>query len=175
MRQARDIRSGAKVARRTCVVVPANAGCIAQWPVKQRDRDFKQPACEVRWTPAFAGATAGSDVLHRHLAVPHRRARREAFGRIDDGVGVDAVVAVEVADGAGLAELLDAERLDPVAAHAAEPAERRRMAVDHGDDAAVARQRRQQFFDMAEILHATAVAAQVRARRSSRHAAGRPR
>src|SRR3569832_2029734 len=46
---------------------------------------------------------------HRHLAVPHRRPDREAFRRIDDGVGVDAVEAIEVINGAGLAELLDAE------------------------------------------------------------------
>src|SRR6185369_8452582 len=98
---------------------------------------------------------------HRHLAVPHGCADGEAFGRIDDGVGVDAVVAVEVSNSAGLAELLDAERLDPVATHAAEPAERCRMAVDHGHDAAVARQRGQQFFDMAEILDATALAPQI--------------
>src|SRR5690242_7581997 len=97
----------------------------------------------------------------RHLAMPHRRSHREAFRRIDDGVGVDAVVAIEVVNGAGLAELLDAERLDAVAAHAAEPAERSRMAVDHGHDAAVARQRRQQLFDMAEILDATALAPQI--------------
>ena len=76
---------------------------------------------------------------------------------------------------AGLAEMLDAERLDAVAAHAAEPAQRGRMAVDHGDDAAIARQRRQQFFDMAEMRHAAAVAAQSAAPRSSPHAAGRPR
>ena len=42
----------------------------------------------------------------------------------------------------------------------AEPAERRRMAVEHGDDAAIARQRRQQILDMAEILRAAVVAAQ---------------
>ena len=70
------------------------------------------------------------------------------------------MVAVEVANRAGLAEMLDAERLDAVAADAAEPAERGRMAVEHGDDAAVARQRRQQLFDMAEVLHAAPVAAQ---------------
>jgi hypothetical protein len=45
---------------------------------------------------------------HRHLAMPHRRACGEAFGRVDDGVGVHAVVAVEVVDGPGLAEMLDA-------------------------------------------------------------------
>ena len=80
---------------------------------------------------------------HRHAA--------EAFGCVDDRVGVDAVVAVEIADGAGLAELLDPQRFQPVAADAAEPAQRRRMAIDHADDAAIARQRRQQFFDMAEM------------------------
>ena len=69
---------------------------------------------------------------------------------------------------AGLAEMLDAERFDPMAAHAAEPAERRRMAVDHGDDAAVARQRRQQFFDMAEMLRPAAVAAQLSRRGPAR-------
>jgi hypothetical protein len=39
--------------------------------------------------------------------------------------------------------MLDAERLHAVAAHPAEPAQRRVMAVEHGDDAAVARQRGQ--------------------------------
>src|SRR5438105_12791973 len=62
-----------------------------------------------------------ADVSHRHLPMPHRRSHHQAFGRIDDRVGVDAVVAVEVANSTGLAELLDAERLGAVAAHAAEP------------------------------------------------------
>src|ERR1700712_3468772 len=62
--------------------------------------------------PLSRGATNTS---HRHLAVPHRSAGGEAFGGIDDGVGVDAVMAIEIADAAGLAEMLDAERLDPVA------------------------------------------------------------
>ncbi len=70
------------------------------------------------------------------------------------------MVAVEVVDRAGLAELLDAERFDAMSAHAAEPAERRRMSIDHGDDTALARQRRQQFLDMAEMRQSPAVAAQ---------------
>src|ERR1700721_2742439 len=102
-----------------------------------------------------------NDELHRHFAVPHWRPRREAFGGVDDGVGVEAVMAIEVVDGAGLAEMLDAERLDAMPAHAAEPAERGRMAVDHGDDAAIARQRRQQLLDMAEVLHPAPVATQL--------------
>ena len=58
------------------------------------------------------------------------------------------------------AEMLDAERLDAVAADAAEPAQRRRMAVNDSDDAAIARQRRQQILDVAEDCVAAAVAAQ---------------
>src|ERR1700724_2083517 len=75
---------------------------------------------------------------------------------------------VEVADAAGLAEMLDAERFDAVAADAAEPAERRWMAVDHGDDAAVARQRRQHSFDMAEMRQPAAVAAHFSGRGPAR-------
>src|SRR5450631_2952626 len=56
---------------------------------------------------------------HRHFAVPYRRAGGQGFRRIDDGVGVDAVVAVELADRSGLAKMLDAESLDAVAADAA--------------------------------------------------------
>src|SRR6476659_8918938 len=107
-------------------------------------------------------------ISYRHLSVPDRRADGEPLRRIDDGVGVDAVVAVEVADGSGLAERLDAERLDAVAAYAAEPAQRRRMAVDHGHNAAVAWQRRQQLFDVAEMRHAAAVAPQFSRRGPAR-------
>ena len=58
--------------------------------------------------------------------------------------------------------MLDAERLDAVAADAAEPAQGRRMAVDDGDDAAIARQRRQQILDVAEILRAATVSAKTK-------------
>jgi hypothetical protein len=34
------------------------------------------------------------DGSHRHLAMPHRRTCGEAFGRVDDGVGVHAVMAI---------------------------------------------------------------------------------
>src|SRR5258708_6644249 len=105
---------------------------------------------------------------HRHLPVPYRRTGGQGFRRVDDGVGVDAVVAVEVADRASLAEMLDAERFNLVTAHAAEPAQRRRMAVDYGDDAAVARQRRQQFFDMAEMRQPAPIPAPLSRRRPPR-------
>src|SRR5258708_6288876 len=109
--------------------------------------------------PSPATGRGGNGKSHRHFAVPHRRARGQGFRCVEDGVGVHAVVAIEVVDGAGLAEMLDPERLDPVAAYAAEPAQRGGMAVDHGDDAAVARQRRQQMVDMAGILRTAAGAA----------------
>src|SRR3984893_12848294 len=79
--------------------------------------------------PSIAGAFAGF-ASHRHFAVPHRGAGGHAFRRVDDGVGVDTVVAVELADRPGLAKMLDAERFNLVAAHAAEPAEGGGMAVD---------------------------------------------
>ena len=47
-------------------------------------------------------------VSHRHFPVQHRCAGAEAFGGVDDAVGVDTVVAVEILDRAGLAEMLDA-------------------------------------------------------------------
>jgi hypothetical protein len=42
--------------------------------------------------------------------MPHRCARRQFLRGVDDGIGVHAVMAVEIVDGAGLAEMLDAER-----------------------------------------------------------------
>ena len=46
----------------------------------------------------------------RRPEMPDRTPRRDGLGGGNDGVGVDAVVAVEVGDRAGLAEMLDAER-----------------------------------------------------------------
>src|SRR5260370_1373974 len=135
--------------RLASAVVPAKAGTHTPCP-SLRARG-QRPSATTRAGDYGSLLSQGRQILsHRHFAVPHRRAGGEAFGRVDDGVGIDAVVAVEVIDRAGLAEMLDAERLDTMPAHAAEPAERRGMTVDHGDDATVARQRRQQFFDMAE-------------------------
>src|SRR5437016_2862176 len=135
------------------------ARCLCR-PCESRD-PYAVSCLEPRWQISPSTTTAlvmgpcfrRDDRLHRHLPVPHRRTNRKTFRRIDDGVGVDAVVAVEVANAAGLAKMLDAKRLDAVAAHAAEPAQRGRVAVDHGHDAAIAGERRQQPFDMAEMLH----------------------
>ena len=61
------------------------------------------------------------------------------MGSRNDRVGVDAVVTIEIGNGAGLAEMLDAERPHPMTADRAEPGERRRMAIEHGDEATMGR------------------------------------
>ena len=48
----------------------------------------------------------------RYTEIADRTARRDGLRRGNDGVGVDAIVPVEVGDRAGLAEMLDAERPD---------------------------------------------------------------
>src|SRR5882757_9433539 len=46
--------------------------------------------------PASSPPRGNDSNSHRHLAMPHRRTDSEAFRRIDDGVGVHAVMAIEV-------------------------------------------------------------------------------
>jgi hypothetical protein len=53
----------------------------------------------------------------------------EVYGGADDRVGVDAEVAVEVLDVAGLAEVVDAKAGDRCAADCLEEGERVRVAV----------------------------------------------
>src|SRR3954452_25037716 len=98
---------------------------------------------------------------NRQFSVADRGACRQIFGSVDDGIGVNAVVPVELIDAPGLTEMLDAKRFQPMAAHAAEPPKRRGMAIDDGNDAAIARQRREQFIDVADIRHPVALAPQL--------------
>src|ERR1700732_3453943 len=83
-----------------------------------------------------------------HPEITDRASRRDGLGGGNDGVGVDAVVAVEVLDRAGLAEMLDAERPHAMAVDCAEPSQGRRMTVEHTDDPAVPRQAGEQPLDM---------------------------
>src|SRR5262249_39668054 len=71
--------------------------------------------------------------------MPYRPPARQRLRRRDDRLGVDAIVPVEIADRTGLAEMLDPERAHAVTGDGAEPGERRRMTVEHGDDAAMRR------------------------------------
>src|SRR5579862_3490406 len=93
-----------------------------------------------------------------HAQMPYRPPRRDGLGGGDDGVGVDAVMAVEIVDRAGLAEMLDAERPHAMAVDRAEPGQGRRMAVEHADDAAMARQRGEQPLDMGAGMDQAALA-----------------
>ena len=63
------------------------------------------------------------------------RLLRASLARAKDRVGVEAVVAVQVGDVAGLAEGRHAERRHGVAVDRAEPREGERMAVEDGDEA----------------------------------------
>ena len=67
-------------------------------------------------------------------------ARLDGLRSGNDGVGVDAIVTIKIGEGAGLAEMLDAEWPHAMAVDRPEPSERRRMTVEHGDEAAMRRQ-----------------------------------
>ena len=56
-------------------------------------------------------------------------------------------MVVEIGDRAGLAEMLYTQRPGAMSVHRAKPAERRRMAVEHRDDAAMRRHGIQQSYD----------------------------
>ena len=99
--------------------------------------------------------------------------RRQRRGGAGDGLGVDAVMAVEIGDGARLTEMLDAERARAMTRHRAEPTERRRMAVDDGDEAAMRRQRLEQPFDMRTGMDEPALARPARRRPAGIEAVGR--
>src|SRR5580698_1048222 len=107
-------------------------------------------------------AIGGKPALHaarsNNSEMTDRAPRRYRLGGGDDGVGVGAVVAVEVLDRTGLAEMLDAERPHAMAVDGAEPGQSRRMAVEHADDAAMPRQAGEQALDMRAGVGQTALA-----------------
>src|SRR5215468_6202261 len=109
-------------------------------------------ACIFERAPSTSQSTIGLmsllAILRQRFEMADRPARRERRRRRDDGIGVDAVVPVKLRDRAGLPEMLDAERADAMAVDGAEPGERRRMAVEHGDDPAMGRHIGHELFDM---------------------------
>src|ERR1700733_11727105 len=100
----------------------------------------------------------GEGVPLRYTEIADRTARRDRLRRGDDGVGVNAIVPVEIGDRTGLAEMLDAKRPNLVAVHGAQPRQRRRMSVEHADDAAMWRQAGKQALDVGAGMHKSAVA-----------------
>ena len=86
---------------------PAISGtpcCGGRWIYGQRYDRSKTRRLLLSPSPG-AAAHAGLD---RHFAMQNRRAGGQRFGRIDDRVGIDAIVAIEVGDGAGLLALEEA-------------------------------------------------------------------
>src|SRR3984893_1044935 len=104
--------------------------------------------CALKWS--------GLPQIHRPQ-VPDRAAGCDRLGRGHDGVRVDAVVAIEVANLARLAEMLDAERTHPVPAHGPEPRERCRMPIEDRDDAAMGRHLGEEPLDVAARANAAAL------------------
>src|SRR3974390_1063479 len=87
-----------------------------------------------------------------------RSSRRDRLRGGDDRVGVDTVVAVELGERSGLAEMFNAERAGTVAGNGAEPGQRRRMPIEHRDDAAMRRHLRPQPLDMRARMPRAALA-----------------
>src|SRR5215471_20979028 len=91
-----------------------------------------------------------------------RAAGRDRLGGSNNRIRIDAVVAIEVTDFSGLAEVFDAERTHAMAAHGAQPGERCRMAVEHRDDATVRRHLGEQPFDVGTGMDEPALARPAR-------------
>lgn len=68
---------------------------------------------------------------------------------VNDGVGVDPEMSVQVFNGAGLAKMFDPERSHPVPGHRPQPRQRRGMTVKDGHDQTMARQIAEKALDMA--------------------------
>ena len=80
--------------------------------------------------------------------VSDRAAGCDALGCCDNGVGVNAIVTIEVGERAGLPKVLDAQRAHAMIEDCADPGEGGRMAVEHRHDATMARHASEQAFDM---------------------------
>ena len=146
-------------------------------PEEQGDRSIRSPCIVCLFVSCYlvvfgivgalfglgmVGAMGRDVILRQRLQMPDRPAGRDRLRGGDDGVGVDAVVPVELGERAGLAEMLDAERARAMAGDRAEPGQRRRVAVEHGDDAAMRRHVGEQPLDMRARMHQAALARALR-------------
>src|SRR5262245_65777667 len=69
--------------------------------------------------------------------MPDRPAGRDRLCRRDDGIRIDAIVAVKIGQRTGLAEMPNTEWPHPVTGDSAEPSPRRRMPTGDPDDPAM--------------------------------------
>src|SRR3954469_16648838 len=108
--------------------------------------------------PRWCWRSCKESRLRQRFQMPDRAARRERRCRRDHGIGVDAVVPIEVRDRTGLPEMLDAECPHAMAVYGAEPGEGCGMTIEYRHDAAIGRNFGQQFFDMRAGMNETALA-----------------
>src|SRR3974377_334859 len=84
----------------------------------------------------------------QRLEVSDRPAGRDRLAGTYDLIGVDTIVPVKLGQRARLAEMFDAKRARTMAGDRAKPGERRRMAIEHADDAAMRRHVGEQALQM---------------------------
>ena len=77
-----------------------------------------------------------------------RQAKRR--GGIQNGLGIDAVVAIEIRQVAGLSEMLDPKRLNELTEARAKPFQAARVAVLHRHQPGLRIERREQALDLAK-------------------------
>src|SRR5271157_2458566 len=67
---------------------------------------------------------------------------------VDDGLGIEAILAIEVGDVTRLAETIDAQGHDAVPGHGTQPGKRRRMAIEDSHKGRVGAEGIQQGLDV---------------------------
>src|SRR3974377_225216 len=98
----------------------------------------------------------------QRLEVSDRPAGRDRLRGGYDRIGVDTIVPVKLGQRARLAEMFDAKRARTMAGDRAKPGERRRMAIEHADDAAMRRHVGEQALNMRAGVHEAALACPLR-------------
>ena len=78
----------------------------------------------------------------------NRPTRRTRFDDAHDAFGIKSEMTVEICNGSGLAEVIDAQAVNPMTGDTAEPAQSRRMPIDDRHDDRVTRHRSQQFLHL---------------------------
>src|SRR3569833_3223372 len=85
--------------------------------VAQRQVNLKFPNA-TKWRPIARDELTSR---RKRPKISHGPSVRCSLGRMNNRVGIDVIVMIEIRDRSGLAEMLDPERLDAMALHAAEP------------------------------------------------------
>ena len=91
-----------------------------------------------------------------------RAAGRDCLRRRDDGIRIDAIVAIKIGQRAGLAEMLNTKWPHPVTGDCAEPGQCRRMPIEDTDDAAMRGYVSEQALDVRARMHEPALSRTLR-------------